>query len=347
MDGAVLLYAVISPPRFMKAVLRRALASTPLIRRSMRRLLGHGEVTVLMYHTLSDDGYGISAWTAVRRSSFLQQMEWLRQHYDIVSVSEAMDDSCRGGGRPRAVLTFDDGESGLHRVLLPVIERERLPVTIYVATGQIESGQAYWFDRLINAAQVAESVTLALPGTGSFRLEPHDEERAWRLLSAVLTHLKTLECEKREALTSYLVSELAKGPSRRVKPLRPMSREELAELSASPWVTIGAHTHGHELLDQISTDAARGTIETSRDLLKDWTGRPVEHFAYPNGNHNRQLMEMVHDLGFLSGMSTRHGLWVDQANRFSIPRIPVGRYDDLDRFKLALLGGPANVLKAL
>ena len=51
------------------------------------------------------------------------------------------------------MLTFDDGEVGLHTHLLPFVEQEQVPVTVYVATGQIETGQPYWFDRVMNAMQ--------------------------------------------------------------------------------------------------------------------------------------------------------------------------------------------------
>ena len=77
----------------------------------------------------------------------------------------------------------------------------------------------------------------------------------------------------------------------------------------------------------------------SRDLLGAWTGRSIDHFAYPNGNHNDALVREVERLGFRSAFTTRKGLWRRDTTRFAAPRVPVGRYDDLDKFKLELLGG--------
>ena len=328
-----------------KSAVLRVVASERVIRRASSKVLSDGTVTVLMYHTLSGDQEPQAAWTAVRTSDFLRQVEWLRKRYCIVSLEEALLGAVGNVEAPKVVLTFDDGEAGLHRLLLPMIERESLPVTVYVATEQVESGRPYWFDRLINAAQVGKSAKISLPDGLTVKLLPVDERGAWKSIAKILAYLKALDAPAREVLTSDLAHRLRAVPLRKVTPLRPLNRHELAELAASPWVTIGAHTHGHELLNQIEPEVARATIETSRRLLEDWTGRQVDHFAYPNGNHNPLLVEMVRDLGFRSAMSTRHGVWSERSERFLIPRVPVGRYDDIARFKLALLGGSQKVLR--
>src|SRR6187200_2180919 len=68
--------------------------------------------------------------------------------------------------RPAAVLTFDDGGAGNHQHLLPVVEEARVPVTVFVATGHVESGQLYWFDRVVNALQVVEPISLDMRDVG-------------------------------------------------------------------------------------------------------------------------------------------------------------------------------------
>jgi peptidoglycan/xylan/chitin deacetylase (PgdA/CDA1 family) len=76
----------------------------------------------------------------------------------------------------------------------------------------------------------------------------------------------------------------------------------------------------------------------SRQLLQSWTGLPIRHFAYPNGNYNAAVLSEARSLGFASAFTTRKGLWTSTSDPHELPRIPVGRYDDLSRFKWALLG---------
>lgn len=325
-----------------KRLARGVMARGPWYALARARALRGDAVTVLMYHTLGADDEALDAWTVVRRADFLRQLDWLRRRYEVVSLDAALADAARPiDARPRAVITFDDGEAGLHRHLLPIVEREQLPVTVYVATGQIESRRPYWFDRVMNSTQVSApaALDLGVAGLGRWPLRPVAGESAWVAIGSVLEALKGLVPSARDAAVAQLEAALADVPRRRITALAPLALEQLRELAASRWVTIGAHTHGHELLDQIPLDQARASIEHSRGLLREWTGQAVEHFAYPNGNHNPALMAAVEQLGFRSAMATGKGLWRPDAGRFAIQRVPVGRYDDLDKFRLDLLGG--------
>ena len=322
---------------------RRVLTSDglyPLIR--ARALRGH-PVTVLMYHTLGADDESFDAWTVVRRSDFLAQIRLLQQGYEIVSLDTAMAHVREAvpAGRPKAVVTFDDGHSGLHRYLLPLLDELQLPVTIYVATGHIASGRPYWFDRVMNALQVSRSARLQLAeyGLPPFAVDVGTGEERWQALGGLLEALKGLDPERREAAADAVVAQLAPYRRNDFEPLEPLSRAQLLELARSPWVTLGAHTDCHSLLDQIPADSAQASMARSAQLLREWTGQAVNHFAYPNGNHNPELMARAQAAGFATALTTEKGLWRRSDSHFAVSRIPVGRYDDLTRFKFNLLAG--------
>jgi peptidoglycan/xylan/chitin deacetylase (PgdA/CDA1 family) len=116
-----------------------------------------------------------------------------------------------------------------------------------------------------------------------------------------------------------------------------MTLAQLKELAAHPLVTIGAHSHGHELLDQLSIDAARTSVTRSRRLLQGWTQQPVHHFAYPNGNSTPALMARLEEDGFASATILQDCLMRTDAPALALPRIGVGRYDSFARFKLRLV----------
>jgi peptidoglycan/xylan/chitin deacetylase (PgdA/CDA1 family) len=308
------------------------------------RALRGDPVTVLMYHTLGADDEAFDAWTVVRQSDFLRQIQCLRRDYDIVSLDEALA-HVRGPAapaRPKAVITFDDGHTGLHRYLLPMLDRLRLPVTIYVATGHIASGRPYWFDRVMNALQVRQPVALDLAthGLPPFVVPTESGEARWNALGGLLEALKGLSPERREAAAEDVVRQLAPHQRDDFEPLAPLSIDQLQQLSRSPWVTLGAHTDCHNLLDQIALDEAQASMVRSVRLLREWTGRDIRHFAYPNGNHNRELMARAQAAGFETALTTRKGLWHRADSHFAVSRIPVGRYDDLPRFKFNLLASP-------
>lgn len=321
----------------LKSLARRALtAEAPYAALRARAHRGN-PVTFLTYHTLGADDEDFDAWTVLRRGDFERQVALLRRDYDIVGIDDALSDPA---SRPRAVLTFDDGHSGWLEHLLPIVEREALPVTLYVATGHIQGSTAYWFDAVVNALQTTAPVSLdtGAAGLGRITLNRERGEANWLRLSALLEAMKALEAPARESLARRLVTAAAGQRQPRFRRLQPLTAAEVGTLARSRWVTIGSHSHGHELLDQIALDAARDSIVRSLALLREWTGREVGHFAYPNGNHNAALVAALPGLGLTSAVTTRKGLWRRDGSRFELPRINVGRFDDPARLRLNLLG---------
>lgn len=318
----------------IRRLARRALAGAPLYPLLRRRALAARPLTILCYHTLGPDNGGPDAWTALRLADFRAQVALLRRHYRIVSLDEALDPPA--DDRPRAVLTFDDGDRGLYHHLLPLLAEDPVPVTVYVATSQIESGAPYWFDRVANACGGPGRLELDLTahGLGRIVIEGRGEPR-WLQQSALHDRLKRLDPAQREIAADRIVAQ-APPPAGPV--LGPMTLAELQALAAHPAVTIGAHSHCHNLLDQIAPAAARASVARSKALLEDWTGRAVDHFAYPNGNHNAGLEAMVRDLGFRSATVLDNRLAAPGSDPHALSRIAVGRYDGLDRLKLRLAG---------
>ena len=322
----------------LKSLARRTLtAELPYAMLRARALRGH-PVTLLTYHTLGPDDEDFDAWTVLKCGDFERQVELLRRDYDIVGLDQALSDAA--ASRPRAVLTFDDGHSGWIEHLLPIVEREALPVTLYVATGHVHDGQPYWFDALVNALQTAEPLTLdsGAAGLGRITLNAERGEANWLRLSALFEALKALDAGPRETLVAQLVAATQDRARPRFKPLRPLTPHEARTLAHSRWVTVGSHSHGHELLDRIAPAEARQSIVRSLALLREWTGRAVEHFAYPNGNYNAALAAALPGLGLKSAVTTRKGLWRRDESPFELPRINVGRFDDTARLRLNLLG---------
>ena len=303
-----------------------------------------------MYHEVGSDDAVEDAWQIVRRRDFVQQVEHLRQHYDIVSLDEALDRQRRGhaaGDTPLAVLTFDDGLRGNHRHLMPLLDLLGVPVIVYVATGHIETQTGYWFDRVANALQPGfeGNVDLDAFGLGHFPVRGPAGAVRWAQIQSVLSATKRLRVEQCMGVADAVEAQVAAQRASHGRPvvttpvLAPMTREMLAELGRHPLVTLGVHTHGHELLPLVDVERARHSIESARTLIRDWTGQDARHFAYPSGRHDPQARSLVESMGFTTAMGTDAGIWNASSDLMNIPRISVGRYDSLAAFKVNAVGG--------
>ena len=74
------------------------------------------------------------------------------------------------------------------------------------------------------------------------------------------------------------------------------------ETQVEEWLSfgleIGAHTLTHPRLSEIPISEARKEIVDSKKKLEDRFGVRVKHFAYPYGNYNQAVVDLVREAGF-------------------------------------------------
>jgi len=294
---------------------------------------------VLMYHEVLPDDFALPAWTVVRESDFRWQMSYLRSHFDVISLDQALA-RVEGKGtatRPFAVITFDDGYKGNFSTALPIMEGMGLPLTVYIATKAIIENGLYWYDRIINLLNSKEKFSVAINHDGHpeyFTIPRYGENRRWIAVQKVLNRLKQMAPSEREKTVASIASGISvTGPS-----LKMLNLEEVISLANSTCVTIGCHTHGHELLDQLSMEEVHAALDVANEHIRRITGKLPRHFAYPNGNFNKDVLDVVRSKGFESAVTTSPGLWSEFPRRMLIPRIGIGRFDGSSCFKAKVSG---------
>ncbi len=326
----------------LKDAVRRVVTSDAVYPLLRRRAQVVPSSYILTYHTLGPDEEHFDAWTVTRVSDFLRHIAFVRLHHDIVSLDDALREAALPsvrGSRPKVVLTFDDGHSGWHDHLLPVVERERLPVTLYTATSHVATSTPYWFDRVMNAVQVSRptAINLRPQGLKAWTVGASQGFSNWIVISEVLEALKASTVSTRD--TCVLAIEQQCKPFLRsdFEPLRPLTVAQLQAVSQSPFVTVAAHSEGHELLDTVPPELAMQSMRASRMQLQEWTGQAVNHFAFPNGNFSPSLTAAARQIGFATAATTVQRAFRSNADRYQLPRISVGRFDTMDQFRLKFL----------
>jgi peptidoglycan/xylan/chitin deacetylase (PgdA/CDA1 family) len=59
-------------------------------------------------------------------------------------------------------------------------------------------------------------------------------------------------------------------------------------------ITIGSHTRSHASLPAETPEAVKEELEGSKRALEQALGEPVDHFAYPGGQFNPQVVSALH-----------------------------------------------------
>ncbi len=292
----------------------------------------------LMYHEVLPDAQGPSAWTVVKASAFHEQMLFLKRYFDVMTLDEALERRCRrdNSGKPFAVITFDDGYRGNFSCVLPIIEDLQIPIHVFVSTRATETGKVYWYDTLISLYHYHGRLEVSLEqyGLGKYHLKrTGNEKKNWAAMQELLTALKTLAPATRKRIVADTVDQMGNVPNA----LQMMTIHELQKLADSPLVTIGGHSHCHNILPQLTDDDLNASLKINRNRLRKWTRQKVEHFSYPNGDYDKRVVRAVRQVGYKSAVTTLGKHWAGDIKPFELPRFGVGRFDSPGLF-IARLG---------
>jgi peptidoglycan/xylan/chitin deacetylase (PgdA/CDA1 family) len=277
-------------------------------------------VVILLYHRVGEPGSDPQR-LAVSPARFREHLERLRARLPVLRFEE----DWRGRRKPAAVVTFDDGYADNLHGALPELERAAVPATVFVTTGNVESGREFWWDEL-------ERLVLG-PGPRPARFEPPDPigAGAWDARSAGDRQALYAELHPRlmraaDARREAWLSALRRwaGDDGAARPThRPLTADEVRRLAGHPLATVGAHGVTHTALAALDEDAERDEIAGSRRRLEAWTGRSVTTFSYPFGTRvdfTRRSVRLCRAAGFLKAAANRPGCAHRWTDPYALPR---------------------------
>src|SRR5687767_9659555 len=107
---------------------------------------------ILMYHSVAHDDAArfIEPSNRIAPRLFERQMAFLAARRRVVALSELVEEIASGKSPSAGTvcITFDDGYRDNLTVAAPILEKYRLPATLFLATGYVERGENQWSDTL-------------------------------------------------------------------------------------------------------------------------------------------------------------------------------------------------------
>lgn len=290
------------------------------LRRFARLVVGNGgdSLLVLVFHrVLPEPDPLLSEDPDV--ADFAAQMDVVRATCTVLPLAEAVERLYKHSLPAHAAcITFDDGYANNLTCAAPVLEKKGLPATVFVTTGFLEGGRM-WNDTVIESVRRAGGELDLTPiGLGRFELPDLPARRhASQSLRRILKYLDPQErAEKISRIAEIVGHDLPEGLM--------LSESQVKQL-AGRGIDIGAHTVSHPILARMEDLAARREILASKAMLEAATGAPVELFAYPNGQPQRDYLrrhvDMVREAGFSAAVSHAWGACHVGSDRFQLPRM--------------------------
>lgn len=308
-----------------KAIGSPVVDATGLYESRIRKLAATpGSWTIVMYHRVIDDAAldPFHLGMCVTLPRFEEQIRYLRSSFNVLTVRDAIRRLDDGQPLPDRVLsvTFDDGYLDTLTCALPVLQRHGVSFTVYVPTGEIESGQRLWWDRVIDAVAATPRTSLDLGALGpqaAASVLPLDGPRRAESVERLLTLLWDLPAQTRLDAVQRIERQLQPAASPGSRRLTPA---QVLQLHRSG-VEIGAHSVNHPNLRIASSDEVRREMTASRSYLEQLLQQPVDGFAYPGGRTSTQTVAIAREAGFRYALATISAVNTPPFERFELRRI--------------------------
>jgi peptidoglycan/xylan/chitin deacetylase (PgdA/CDA1 family) len=306
----------------------------------LARRLRSRSIAIVMYHGVVRQPPPVFDWCQLDETRFEEEIAFLSQQYSVIPLAEAVDRLSRGLPLPqRAVaLTFDDGFRNVYTTAHPILERYRVPATVFLVTSLIEMRQPPWPERLLNALLTSCRAAVRFNGKEWPLSTGQQRATVYQTLSA---RLKAMEVGEKEAKLAELHQALG-GQSQVApdSPLATMNWDEIERLARTGLISFGSHTHTHQILSRCSLERQREELRISRDILREHLGS-ADLFAYPNGSwtdFTEDTKSLLVELGYRCGLATVPGLNSAGADLYELRRVPVGADTSFSQFEISMLG---------
>lgn len=240
---------------------------------------------VLLYHRVAEGSLD-NQYLSVSLANFEAHLDILCHERKVMPLFDLVQAGLKGhlpeGG---VAITFDDGYADNLLNALPLLEKYHCHATIFVTAGLLGHPYGFWYDVLedVLLGQRDLPPTLQVPLLNE-ALPLTSPEEILGTHELLLELCKKAPVRMRRVLLHEVVRAAGLDPAAYSSPHPLLTQEQVAELAASPWIEIGAHTMTHAVLSGLDEAGQRREIVDSVRMLEECIGKPVRILAYPFGN---------------------------------------------------------------
>ncbi|MFZ6691565.1 polysaccharide deacetylase family protein [Undibacterium sp. SXout20W] len=289
-----------------------------LERQISRRKGGNERLFILIYHRILDIPDPMRS-SDPDIASFRWQMEALVRNFNVLPLSQALNQLQSGNLPPRSIsITFDDGYKSTHDLAMPILKEFNLSATVFIATDYLD-GSNMWNDRIIEAIRHIRPGTVDLTSCGFDVYTIKNQTDRAMIADQLVNAVKYRSSEQRFALTRQL-EQLAGAMSHEELMLSKVMIKNLSDNGFE----IGGHTVTHPILLKIKDEEGLNEMIQCKQTLESITGKPVDLFAYPNGkaglDYDQRHIELAKTAGYRAAFCTSLDTVSTNTDLFQIPR---------------------------
>lgn len=305
----------------------------------------HGRAAILCFHSVTAHLPDPEVEPeALHVEDFEVLLATLHRSFRVLSLTEAVETLREGRPLPprTVVLTFDDGYANSHSVAAEILAGMRMPWSVFLPAGLVESGRWQWTDELRVLVHHGSRRRIAFDWDGrTFDLALGNAESRCAAVDTMLELWRYAPEATRAPVVDAVLSAYSEDERaalrRRWSSFAPMTWDQARELRSSG-VEVGSHGLNHVALGVQSAETLRRELVEARRLLVERLGGDGPHFSYPYGRHGSVTPltdRMLRELGYRCGLTLEQDLvTAETAELLRLPRLIVP--PDVGRLLFAL-----------
>lgn len=241
----------------------------------------------------------------------------LKARYKFVSAEE-LEDLLLNKKELQSIchISFDDGYKSFYTVIFPILQKHKIPVSLFISPEGIKLEKNFWFqeiegyDEVLLKKILAERLSISCKPINKF---------------SVISIFKCLPANTINDIVRHYQQLTGCG----IKASQNININQLKEMSTSGLVTVGAHTISHTVLANENDSGSYYEIVESIKQLESILGKPVKYFAYPNGrlgfDFGQREISYLKENNIALAFSTELDNLSTHTNPLSIPRMGFAR----------------------
>lgn len=206
-------------------------------------------------------------------------IKYKKRGYDFISadrLAELMTDKENRNGR-HVCLTFDDGYRDNFELAFPILKKHNCPFVVFVNIENLNRESIQWRFALEDLLVANDHITLS-DGMTYNCASISEKNKAFLEINKLYggSDINTIK----GLFASYDIDWVKKADELM------MTTEMVREMSEDELCTIGSHAVRHCGIARLPEEEQKKELLCSKQILEEITGKEIDHFAYPFGNHS-------------------------------------------------------------
>jgi len=276
---------------------------------------------ILVYHGVTKQAPGVFNWQQITEGQFIEQMKYLRKHYNVVPLAVILEHVILKKRFPKGcvALTFDDGYENNFSLVYPLLKEFNLPATFFISTAFVGNGtKSLWFDTIYNGIAKYRGSEIDLSPCGFGIADTSTPSAKSQATDWLCNELKTLSYTEMQDRLQCILNKVEMNGQNCI-PFPGLSWEQIRILAKDPLFTIGGHSHTHPILTKLPEEQAWKEIIINKELLEENIGKRVTIFSYPNGNWDASLVSLLKRAGYEFALTSEENFVT--SNPYAVERI--------------------------